>query len=52
MQTNVDMSTALRMMTQPTDMPHVFEDVGECVELGGDDALYALQLQGRVYWPA
>lgn len=49
MQTNIDMPTALRMMTEATSMPHVFEDVGECVELGGGDILYALQLLGRVY---
>ena len=29
-------------------MPHVFEDEGECVELGGGDIPYALQLLGRV----
>ncbi|BAP88213.1 uncharacterized protein E1O_10820 [Burkholderiales bacterium GJ-E10] len=49
MQTNIDMPTALRMMTEATRMLHVFEDVGECVELGGGDILYALQLLGRVY---
>ncbi len=49
MQANIDMPTALRMMTEATHMPHVFEDVGECVELGGGDILYALQLLGRVY---
>ena len=49
MQTNIDMPTALRMMTEATRMPHVFEDIGECVELGGGDILYALQLLGRVY---
>ena len=49
MQTNIDMPTALRMMTEATSLPHVFEDVGECVELGGGDILYALQLLGRVY---
>lgn len=49
MQTNIDMPTALRMMSGATRMPHVFEDVGECVELGGGDILCALQLLGRVY---
>jgi hypothetical protein len=43
------MPTALRMMTEASNMPHVLEDVGECVELGGGDILYALQLVGRVY---
>ena len=49
MQANIDMPTALRMMSEATNLPHVFEDVGECVELGGGDILYALQLLGRVY---
>ena len=38
MQTNIDMPIALRMISEATNKPHVFEDVGECVELGGPAA--------------
>lgn len=41
-QTNIEIPTALRMMTKATDMPYVFE-------LGGSGTLYGLQLLGRGY---
>lgn len=44
-----DISAAMQMMSHATHMPHVFEDVGECVELGCGDILYALRLRDQLY---